>query len=164
MYGTPITIVGNVVDEIQLKNTESGLARLSFRVASTQRRKDRDTGQWVDGHKLFVNVTFWREFAENVAGSLSKGDPVVVHGRIYSRQYIKDESNRVSYEVEPESIGHDLARGIATFTKRRRGFASSVEVDSNGDPMAVEDTSYVLSDDSGLTDDRVLARSFAATG
>ncbi|HEY2042518.1 MAG TPA: single-stranded DNA-binding protein [Jatrophihabitans sp.] len=164
MYGTPITIVGNVVDEIRIKSTESGLPRLSFRVASTQRRKDRDTGQWVDGHKLFVSVTCWRDFAENVAESLQKGDPVVVHGRIYSRQYIKDESNRVSYEIEPESIGPDLARGVSSFTKRRRGFATAVEVDEDGIPKSVDDTSYVLTDDAIDSARELLARPLAATG
>jgi single-strand DNA-binding protein len=164
MYGTPITVVGNVVDDVVVKTTESGLARLSFRIASTARRKDRDTGQWGDGHKLFVNVTFWREFAENVAESLHKGDPVVVHGRIYSRQYVKDENSRVSYEIEPESIGHDLSRGVSSFVKRRRGFSTAVEVDENGDPMAVEDTSYVLNEDLGQAVDRVVARPLAATG
>ena len=105
MYGTNITIVGNVVDEVVNKPTTSGLSRVSFRVASTQRRRDRESGQWVDGHKFFVNVTFWREFAENVAASLKKGDPVVVNGKIFSRQYVKDESNHVAYEVEPDRSG-----------------------------------------------------------
>ena len=56
MYGTSITIVGNVVDEVVNKPTQNGLSRASFRVASTQRRKDRETGQWMDGHKFFVSV------------------------------------------------------------------------------------------------------------
>src|ERR1022692_168351 len=100
MNETSITIVGNVVDEVSLKTSDSGLSRLSFRVVSTQRRRDRDSGEWEDGHKLFVNVTFWREFAENVAKSIRKGDPIVVHGTMYSRQYVQNESNRVSYEID----------------------------------------------------------------
>jgi single-strand DNA-binding protein len=179
MYGTPITIVGNVVDDVALKATDSGLSRVSFRVASTQRRKDRDSGQWIDGHKLFVNVTFWREFAENVAASVKKGDPVVVFGRIYSKQYVKDENSRVSYEIEPDSIGHDLARGVAKFDKRKRGFSGSVELDEDGLPMRAEDDSYELVDDSpasallggggsengaGDTTRRLLARPLLPTG
>ncbi|MEO6703660.1 MAG: single-stranded DNA-binding protein [Jatrophihabitantaceae bacterium] len=144
MYGTNITIVGNVVDEVVNRPTTSGLSRVSFRVASTQRRRDRESGQWVDGHKFFVNVTFWREFAENVAASLKKGDPVVVNGRIFSRQYIKAESNHVAYEVEPESIGHDLARGTSMFTKRRRGMSGSVELDADGMPIRLVDQGYEL--------------------
>lgn len=144
MYGTNITIVGNVVDEVVNKPTASGLSRVSFRVANTQRRRDRDSGQWVDGHKFFVNVTFWREFAENVAASLKKGDPVVVNGKIFSRQYVRDENNHVAYEIEPESIGHDLARGTTVFTKRRRGFSGSVELDADGMPIRVQDQGYEL--------------------
>lgn len=147
MYGTNITIVGNVVDEVVNKPTQSGLSRASFRVASTQRRKDRETGQWVDGHKFFVNVTFWREFAENVAASLKKGDPVVVNGKIYSRQYVKDENSHIAYEIEPESIGHDLARGTSAFKKRKSGFSGSVELDADGLPMRLEDQGYELHED-----------------
>jgi single-strand DNA-binding protein len=171
MYGTSITIVGNVVDEVALKTTESGLSRLSFRVANTQRRRDRESGQWVDGHKFFVNVTFWREFAENVAKSLKKGDPIVVTGRIYSRQYVKDENNRLSYEIEPESIGHDLARGTTKFERRKRGLSGSVALDADGLPERLDDDGYeLLGDDLAEFDaaadsaDRVLARPLAATG
>jgi single-strand DNA-binding protein len=157
MYGTPITITGNVVDDVALRTTESGLSRVSFRVASTQRRRDRDSGQWVDGHKLFVNVTFWRDFAENVASSLKKGDPIVVHGRIYSKQYMKDETSRVSYEVEPESIGHDLSRGVSRFERRRRTVAGSVVIDADGFPERTEEHGYEL-----LTDDAVSDISFGS--
>lgn len=149
MYGTNVTIVGNVVDEVVNRPTASGLSRVQFRVANTQRRKDRETGQWMDGHKLFVSVTFWREFAENVAASLKKGDPIVVHGRIYSKQYVKDENSHVAYEIEPESIGHDLARGTSEFTRRKRGFAGSVEVDGTGMPARLEDQSYEFAAEGG---------------
>jgi single-strand DNA-binding protein len=145
--GNTITLVGNVVDEVANRPTTSGLSRVSFRVASTQRRKDRDTGQWVDGHKFFVNVTFWRDFAENVAVSLKKGDPVVVTGRIFSRQYIKDEANHIAYEIEPESIGHDLARGTSYFKRRKNGFSGSVELDADGMPIRVQDQGYELVDE-----------------
>lgn len=144
MYGTPITIVGNVVDDVINKPTVSGLSRTSFRVASTQRRKDNATGQWMDGHKFFVNVTFWRDAAENVALSVKKGDPVLVTGKIFSRQYVKDESNHVAYEVEPEAIGHDLSRGTSVFSKRRRGFSGSVELDEDNMPVHVSDQGYEL--------------------
>jgi single-strand DNA-binding protein len=152
MYGTNITVVGNVVDEVANKPTTTGLSRVSFRVASTQRRRDRESGQWVDGHKFFVNVTFWREFAENVAASVHKGDPVIVSGRIFSRQYVREESNHVAYELEPEAIGHDLARGTTAFTKRRRGFSGSVELDADGMPVRVTDQGYEMVPESELGD------------
>ena len=152
MYGTNITVVGNVVDEVVNKPTSSGLSRASFRIASTQRRRDRESGQWVDGHKFFINVTAWREMAENVAASVRKGDPVIVSGRIFSRQYVRDESNHVAYELDPEAIGHDLARGTGSFTKRRRGMSGSVELDADGMPIRVSDQGYEMVDESEVDD------------
>jgi len=148
MNATSITIVGNVVDDVVNRPTQNGYSRASFRVASTQRRKDRDSGQWVDGHKFFVNVTCWRELAENAALSLKKGDPIVVTGRIYSRQYLKEESSHVAYEIDPEAIGHDLSRGTATFVKRRRGLSGSVELDADNMPIRMADQGYELVPDS----------------
>jgi single-strand DNA-binding protein len=164
MSNSTISIVGNVVDEVVNKPTMSGLSKVQFRVASTQRRFDREAGQWVDGHKLFVSVTFWREFAENVVASLKKGDPIIVHGKMYSRQYVKDETNRVSYEIEPESIGHDLARGVTKFERRKRGFSGSVEVDEQGIPVPADDESYELVEGDGAAEDREFVRELVATG
>jgi single-strand DNA-binding protein len=167
MYGTPITIVGNAVDDVELRPTDSGISRVRFRIASTQRRRDRETGQWVDGHKLFVSVTVWRELAENVAASISKGDPIVLHGRIYSRQYVVNENSKVTYEVEVDSIGHDLSRGTAVFKKRQRGLSGSVELDADGMPIQPEDDSYELMDEqeAGTSDaTRVSARTLVAAG
>jgi single-strand DNA-binding protein len=119
MNDTYITIVGNVVDEPRLRTTSSsGVPVLSFRVASTSRRLDRETGKWQDSDRLFATVTCWRALAQNVARSLKKGQPVIVTGRFYSREYTtKDETSRVSYEVDAAAIGHDLSRGISEFTR-----------------------------------------------
>jgi single-strand DNA-binding protein len=151
MSESSITIIGNVVDEVVLKATDAGVSRVSFRVAQTQRRKDRETGEWTDGRKLFVNITFWRDFAENVALSIKKGDPIVVRGKLYSKQYVKDENNRVSYEIEPESIGHDLSRGVAKFERRKRGFSGSVVLDPDGLPERTDEVGeyQMLSDPPG---------------
>jgi single-strand DNA-binding protein len=164
MSNSTISIVGNVVDDVVIKPTMSGVPKVSFRVASTQRRFDRETGQWVDGHKLFVSVTFWREFAENVAVSLKKGDPIIVHGKIYSRQYVKEETNRVSYEVEPESIGHDLSRGVSKFERRKRGFSGTVELDEQGMPAPVDDEAYELAEDEAIEADAQQDRTLVAAG
>lgn len=147
MYATSITIRGNVVDDVTLKTTASGIARVQFRVASTERRKDRESGQWVDGNSLFLSVIFWREFAENVAKSLKKGDPVVVTGRLYSRSYVKDERSCVSYEIDADSIGHDLSRGVTKFERRQRSMSGSVLVDADGLPERPEQDGYELIDD-----------------
>jgi single-strand DNA-binding protein len=137
MNDTYITIVGNVVDEPRLRTTSSsGVPVLSFRVASTSRRLDRETGKWQDSDRLFATVTCWRALAQNVARSLKKGQPVIVTGRFYSREYTtKDETSRVSYEVDAAAIGHDLSRGVSEFTKVVRPVATTtVDVGPDGIP------------------------------
>jgi single-strand DNA-binding protein len=141
---TYLTISGNVVDEPKLrKTTTNGITVLTFRVASTSRRRDADTGVWGDRDTLFVNVTCWRSLATNVAYSLFKGQPVVVHGRFYSRQYTKDEINRISYEIDAISVGHDMARGTSNFKKAvHEQMVTSVEADEDGLPMNVADPRF----------------------
>lgn len=135
MNDTSITIVGNVVDEPKLRTTGSGVPVSSFRIASTSRRFDREAGAWIDNERLFANVTCWRTMAQNVAGSLHKGQPVVVTGRFYCREYTKDETSRMSYELDAIAVGHDLARGSSQFTKVSRPYASTtVDVDADGLP------------------------------
>jgi len=121
MNETVITIVGNVVDEPKLRLTpERGMPVANFRVASTERRRNRDTGEWQDADTVFLNVTCWRRLAENVAPSIHKGDPVIVHGRLYTRPYEHQGQKRSSYDVEAYSVGPDLARGTATFVRGLR--------------------------------------------
>lgn len=135
MNDTSITIVGNVVDDPKLRTTTTGVPVASFRIASTSRRMDRETGSWVDNERLFATVTCWRAMARNVATSLKKGQPVIATGRFYSREYVKEETSRMSYELDAVAVGHDLARGTADFTKVARGFAlTNVELDTDGMP------------------------------
>ncbi len=134
MYDTYITVVGNLVDDPSLRTTPNGHAVASFRIGSTARRRDAE-GSFVDANKFFVSVTCWREMAENAAASLHRGDPVVVQGRISTRDYVKDEQTRVSYEMEADAIGHNLARGRSSFAKRAKPRAvTSVAVDEQGLP------------------------------
>jgi single-strand DNA-binding protein len=144
MNDTYLTISGNVVDEPKLrKTTTNGVTVLSFRVASTSRRMDPETGQWGDRDTLFVNVTCWRSLGINVGESLFKGQPVVVHGRFYSRQYVKDEVNRISYEIDAISVGHDMARGTSNFKKAVYEQAmTSVEADDAGLPIDAADDRF----------------------
>jgi single-strand DNA-binding protein len=140
MNDTYITIVGNVVDDPRSRTTGSGVPVASFRIASTSRRKNHETGSWEDNEKLFATVTCWRAMAQNVAASLHKGQPVVVTGRFYAREYIKDEVSRMSYELDAFAVGHDLARGTSQFTKVTRPFAvTTVEVDADGIPADLTD-------------------------
>jgi single-strand DNA-binding protein len=135
MNDTQITLIGNVVDEPRLRVTKSGHSVANFRLASTSRRKDHDTGQWVDSGTLWVNVTCWRAMAENVVAAVHRGQPVLVTGRYYSREYKIDEVVRVAYELEATAVGHDLSRGVSDFRKTIRPFLpAQVELDSDGIP------------------------------
>lgn len=132
---TYMTIVGNVVDAPRMRLTKSGHAVTNFRVASTSRRYDQEQQRYVDNCTLFVNVTCWRAMAENVAFSVHKGQPVLVTGRYYSREYEINETVRISYELEANSVGHDLGRGTSEFRKViRPSVTVNVEVDDDGIP------------------------------
>lgn len=128
-----ITLVGNVVDEPRLRETKNGHKVANFRIASTSRRFDREQERWVDSDTLYVTVTCWRAQGVNVAESLHKGQPVVVHGRYYSREYKSNEQLRTSYELEATAVGHDLSRGTSAFTRVNRS-AKPVVLDSDGIP------------------------------
>ena len=84
---TPITIVGNLVDDPELRFTANGVAVANFRVASTPRAFDKATNEWKDGDSLFLSCSVWRQYAENVAESLTKGARVIVTGRLKQRSY-----------------------------------------------------------------------------
>ncbi len=120
MFDTRLTVAGNVVDTPQRRVLDNGTSVTSFRVASTARRRDRETGAWTDSDSLFVRVTCWRQLGDNAARSLIKGDPVVVYGRYFSRQYEKEEQKRTAYDLEAYAIGHDLSRGTTIFHRSPR--------------------------------------------
>ena len=119
MRETLITVIGNVVDTPQRRRTEQGHSVASFRIASTQRRFDRNDGQWVDGDSLYLKVTCWRALADNVDRSVVQGDPIVVTGRLYTRTYEVEGQRRAAFELEAHALGLDLSRGVADFTRTR---------------------------------------------
>jgi single-strand DNA-binding protein len=129
LFDTSLAIVGNVLTAPEWRRLrESGSLVANFRIASTARRFDREKAQWVDGNCLRVRVTAWRRLAEGVASSIAVGDPVIVYGRLYSRDWKDDQgNNRTSYEMEAFSIGHDLARGRAKFFRTRLTQTSDIE-------------------------------------
>lgn len=140
MNDTYLTIVGNVVGDPRLRTTNSGVPVASFRIASTSRRFDRETGEWRDNERLFVTVTCWRGMAENVTKSLRKGQPVVATGRYYCHEYVKDEISRASYEMDAVAVGQDLARGVSSFTKVTRNYpVTTVQLDDEGMPPDLTD-------------------------
>lgn len=116
---TPITVVGNLVADPELRYTPNGAAVANFRVASTPRRYDQQAGQWVDGDALFLTCNVWRQAAENVSNSLSKGDRVIVTGRLRQRSFETREGERRSVmEVEVDEVGPALKYATAQLTKR----------------------------------------------
>jgi len=131
VFDTSIVIVGNVLTAPEWRKTNnSGHVVANFRVASTSRRFDRETGRWVDGNSLRVRVVCWRKLAEGIAASLRVGDPVVVTGRLYTRDWSDSDNNpRTSYEMEAVAVGHDLARGRGRFYRNRPAMTSGVEAE-----------------------------------
>lgn len=126
MNDTYVTVVGNVVAEPRQIVTTSGAQLVTFRLASTSRRFDREAGQWRDGDTLYISVSCWRSLAENVASSIRKGEPLVVAGRLRTRSYVNSEGhNRTVTEIEAAAVGHNLSRGVARFQKARRGHATA---------------------------------------
>jgi single-strand DNA-binding protein len=116
-----IDFAGFVVNEPSFTRLASGASKVTLRIAYTERRFNRETGDWGDGPTSFVNVLCWRTLADNVAMCLRKGEPVVVRGRMRIREYEDNEgSPRSITEVEASQVGHDLSRGVAHFSRTRR--------------------------------------------
>ncbi|UQA94258.1 single-stranded DNA-binding protein [Streptomyces halobius] len=115
---TVITVVGNLVDDPELRFTPSGAAVAKFRVASTPRTFDRQTNEWKDGESLFLTCSVWRQAAENVAESLTRGTRVVVQGRLKQRSYEDREGvKRTVYELDVDEVGASLRNATAKITK-----------------------------------------------
>ncbi|MEV8586882.1 single-stranded DNA-binding protein [Streptomyces sp. NPDC051180] len=115
---TVITVVGNLVDDPELRFTPSGAAVAKFRIASTPRTFDRQTNEWKDGESLFLTCSVWRQAAENVAESLQRGMRVVVQGRLKQRSYEDREGvKRTVYELDVEEVGPSLKNATAKVTK-----------------------------------------------
>lgn len=118
---TPITVVGNLVADPELRFTPTGLAVANFRIASTPRVYNRESGQWEDGEALFLTCNVWREAAENVAESLTKGMRVIVNGRLKQRSYQNREGeNRTVFEVEADEVGPSLKYASASVSRNSR--------------------------------------------
>ncbi|CAM5627403.1 single-stranded DNA-binding protein 2 [Streptomyces spiroverticillatus] len=115
---TVITVVGNLVDDPELRFTPSGAAVAKFRVASTPRIFDKQTNEWKDGEGLFLTCSVWRQAAENVAESLQRGMRVIVQGRLKQRSYEDREGiKRTVYELDVEEVGPALKNATAKVTK-----------------------------------------------
>ena len=126
MNETQITIIGNLVDNPEMRFTPSGVAVASFRVASTPRYRDSKSGDWKDGDTLFLTCQIWRQAAENVAESLEKGMRAIVVGRLRQRSYeTKEGEKRTVYELQVDEAGPALSRATAKVTKVSRSGQSN---------------------------------------
>jgi len=118
---TQITIVGNLVDDPQLRYTPTGNAVANFRVASTPRFLDKATNEWKDGDSLFLTCNVWRQPAENVAESLQRGMRVIVSGRLRQRSYeTREGEKRTVYEIEVDEVGPSLRNASAKVNRIAR--------------------------------------------
>jgi single-strand DNA-binding protein len=118
---TQITIVGNLVEDPNLRFTPSGQAVATFRIASTPRFLDKQTNEWKDGESLFLTCNVWRQAAENCAESLQRGMRVIVQGRLKQRSYeTKEGEKRTVYEVEVDEVGPSLRNATAKVNKTQR--------------------------------------------
>ena len=151
MNETPITVIGNLTDDPELRFTPQGAALVKFTVASTPRVRDRQTNEWRDGEPLFLTCTAWRDMAENIAESLTRGMRVVVYGRLkLSRWETKEGEKRSMHQVDVDEVGPALKFARAKVTKMTRtragdGFTPdaapddpwSIAAPAAGDPAGV---------------------------
>ncbi|BDZ59898.1 single-strand DNA-binding protein [Barrientosiimonas humi] len=118
---TPITVIGNLTSDPELRFTPNGAAVANFTVASTPRQFDRQTNEWKDGETLFMRCSVWREAAENAAESLTRGARVIVSGRLVSRSWeTKEGEKRTVMEMQVEEVGPSLRYATAKVNKTQR--------------------------------------------
>ncbi len=124
MRETYLSLSGVVASEPRIVDLDDNRRITSFRLASTSRRKDPKTQQWVDGPTVWATVTCWRDLAFNASTSIHKKDRVLVHGRLRTRDWTSQEGvQRMTMEIDAESLGHDLAYGTSDFTRKVRATA-----------------------------------------
>ena len=118
---TPITVIGNLTADPELRFTPSGAAVANFTVASTPRTFDRQSNEWKDGEALFLNCSVWRQAAENAAESLTRGMRVIVSGRLKARSYeTREGEKRTVFEIDVDEVGPSLKYATAKVTKTTR--------------------------------------------
>ncbi|RRJ86537.1 single-stranded DNA-binding protein [Gulosibacter macacae] len=119
---TIITVVGNLTADPELRYTPNGLAVANFTIASTPRIFDRQSNEWKDGEALFLRASVWREFAEHVASSMTKGQRVIAQGKLKQRSYeTREGEKRTTFELDVEEIGPSLRYATAQVTRTSGG-------------------------------------------
>ncbi|HYO40600.1 MAG TPA: single-stranded DNA-binding protein [Nocardioidaceae bacterium] len=134
---TPITVVGNLTADPELRFTPSGAAVANFTVASTPRTFDRQSNDWKDGEALFLNCSVWRQAAENAAESLTRGMRVIVSGRLKARSYeTREGEKRTVFEIDVDEVGPSMKYATAKVTKTSRGGGGGFQASGGDDPWA----------------------------
>lgn len=136
MNETMITVTGNVATPPELRTTPGGVPLARFRLASTERRWDRETSSWVDGHTSWFAVTLFRGLADHAFRSLEKGDRVILTGRMRVRAWDNGTKSGTDAEIEADAIGHDLRWGTSSFTRSSRASASPEAANEEWAPVA----------------------------
>lgn len=147
---TTITVVGSIATDPKLIRPSSGVQLCSFRIASDERRFDREQQGWVEGHTNWFGVVAFRGLANHAHESFKKGDRVIVTGRLRVRKWEKDEKRGTSVEIEADSIGHDVRFGVTQFEKRV--FAQTSEREQADSPETTpthspHDSAHQISED-----------------
>ncbi|MCL2593945.1 MAG: single-stranded DNA-binding protein [Promicromonosporaceae bacterium] len=143
---TVITVIGNLIADPELRYTPTGLPVANFRIASTPRIFDKRTNEWKDSDGLFLSCSIWREPAENVAETLTKGMRVIVQGRLVQRSYeTREGEKRTAYELQVDEIGPSLRNATAQVTRKQRtgpgGFIFNAGGGAPQAPTSAENTS-----------------------
>jgi single-strand DNA-binding protein len=134
---TPITVVGNLTADPELRFTPSGAAVANFTVASTPRTFDRQNNEWKDGEALFLNCSVWRQAAENAAESLTRGMRVIVSGRLKARSYeTREGEKRTVFEIDVDEVGPSRKYATAKVTKTSRSGGQGFGSSGGDDPWA----------------------------
>ena len=139
IHEAQVHLAGYVATEPKFKKVAGDTSSARLRVAYTARRRDKETGEWGDGPTSFVTIQCWRTLADNVSMSVHKGEPVLIMGRLQIRRFEDAEgASRTSVEVEASSVGHDLTRGVAQFSRTRWPVPSAAGAIQNGAPGSEE--------------------------
>ena len=145
---TTLTITGNLVDDPELRFTPSGQPVAKFRIASTPRYFDKQASAWKDGESLFLTVNVWRQAAENVAESMTRGTRAIVTGRLRQRSYeTKEGEKRTVYELEADEVGVSLRNATAKVSKVTRASAGEAQASrpasgGDADPWAGDEPPF----------------------
>lgn len=136
MQATYTTVVGRIATAAERQTFASGASRVTFRVASTERRRDAATGSWTDGERLYITVRCWRQLGDHVLASTRLGDPVIVHGRLISRSVERDGTRTSVTEIDADAVGPDLRWATAVVTRTSSASTAPAEPVRAGEGLA----------------------------